>query len=133
VRVSDAKLEGSLPITAASGRPAIHDVSVRLLMLKTMRCIGLRPLPARSVHCAQPPTAAMQTVSAGPSAKSAQKFTACESERLDWLRPSGRSIFAAEVSTASPSSTAKSTAWSKRTSIAETTSAAAPDSTTAST
>ena len=48
----------------------------------------------------------MQTVGAGPSANSDQKFTACENERFDWLRPSGRSIFAADVITASAISTA---------------------------
>ena len=42
---------------------------------------------------------------AGPSANSAQKLTACDSDRFDWLRPSGRSIFAADVTTASASST----------------------------
>ena len=48
------------------------------------------------MHCAQALTAAMQVASAGPSANSAQKLTACENDRFDWLRPSGRSIFAAE-------------------------------------
>ena len=72
-------------------------------MLKRMRCIGLRP-PARSVHCAQALTVAMQTASAGPSVNSAQKFTTCESESVEWLRPSGSSILAADVPIASASS-----------------------------
>jgi hypothetical protein len=36
----------------------------------------------------------MHTASAGPSANSAQKLTTCESDRFEWLRPSGSSIFA---------------------------------------
>ena len=71
-------------------------------MLKTIRCVGFRP-PARSMHWAQALTDAMQTASAGPSANSAQKLTACESDRFEWLRPSGSSIFAAEVPMARPS------------------------------
>jgi hypothetical protein len=53
------------------------------LMLKTIRWSGLRPRPARSVHWAHAPTAAMQAVSAGPIANSAQKLIACESDRFD--------------------------------------------------
>ncbi len=78
-------------------------------MLKTTRWGGLGS-PTRSVHCAQALTAPMQIASAGPSAKSAQKLTACESYRFEWLRPRGSSIFIAEIATARTSSTAKSPA-----------------------
>src|SRR5262245_19685338 len=80
----------------ASGRPATAVVSVSDAMLKTTRCGGFL-LPARSVHCDHAPAVAMPTVGQGPSAKSAQKFTACDSDRFDWLRPSGNSIFAADA------------------------------------
>ena len=65
-------------------------------MLKTIRCSGLRG-PRRNVHCAHALTAAIQTVGADPSANSAQKLTACDNDRFDWLRPSGSSIFALDV------------------------------------
>src|SRR5713101_2195178 len=98
-------LEASVPMIRPSGRPATDTVTVSDAMLNTTRCGGLRS-PARRVHWAHALTAAMHVVSAGPSANSAQKFTACESDRFDWLRPSGSSIFAVDVATARPSSTA---------------------------
>ncbi len=48
----------------------------------------------------------------GRGQSSAQKLIAWESDRFDWLRPSGRSILTAEVATPSASSSAKSPAWS---------------------
>src|SRR5262249_20307213 len=88
--------------------PAHATVRVSEAMLNMVRWTGLRPF-ARSVHCAQALTVAMHTVGAGPSENSAQKFTACDSERFDWLRPSGRTIFAVDVAIASASNTTKST------------------------
>src|SRR5690349_9280820 len=73
----------------------------------------------------------MQTVAAGPSANSAQKFTACDSDRFDWLRPSGRSIFAADVATASPSRTRNSHGCGSRRNATATLKHAAPATTTA--
>jgi hypothetical protein len=49
----------------------------------------------------------MHTASAGPSASKAQKLIACDSDRFDWLRPSGSSIFAVAVTIARASSIAK--------------------------
>ena len=89
----------------ASGKPATETVTVSEAMLNTTRCGGLRE-PARSVHWAHALAAAINAVGAGPSENSAQKLTACDSDRFDWLRPSGSSIFAAEAATARPSSMA---------------------------
>ena len=86
------------------GRPATATVTASEATLNTTRWSGLRSV-ALSLHCAQAPATAMQMVGAGPSAKSDQKFTACENDRFDWLRPSGRSILAADVITASAIST----------------------------
>ena len=55
----------------------------------------------------------MQTAGAGPSANSAQKFTVCENDRFEWLRPSGRLIFAADVTIASDNSTLNRTGCSR--------------------
>jgi len=115
-----------------TGTPAHATVTVSDAMLKTTRCSGLRPL-ARSVHCAHALAVAMHTVGAGPSANSAQKFTACDSDRFDSLRPSGRSIFAAEVTTASASSTMNSTGCGRRSRIEAIANDAAPAVTTATT
>ena len=72
----------------------------------------------------------MQTVGAGPSANSDQKFTAWENERLDWLRPSGRSIFTADVITASTISTANRIGRSRRRCVSARARATAPAITT---
>src|SRR5712691_8226736 len=98
-----------VPIVRASGRPATVTVNVSDAMLNSTRCSGLCRF-ARRVHWAQALTVAIQTACAGPSANSAQKFTTCESDRLDWLRPSGNGIFAADVAMASASNIANNTA-----------------------
>src|SRR3954466_6085118 len=110
-RASAAALPGCLPRTNASGTPATQTVNVSDAMLKTIRCSGLRG-PRRNVHWAHALTAAMHTVGADPSANSAQKFTAWDNDRFDWLRPSGSSIFALDVATASSSSVVNSHGWS---------------------
>src|SRR5262245_23035925 len=81
-------------------------------MLKKMRCSGLRP-EAYTVDCAHALTAAMQIAWAGGIANSAQKFTACDSDRFDWLRPSGNSILAADVATPAVSNVTKSRTLSR--------------------
>src|ERR1019366_4131601 len=84
----------SPPSSMPIGRLAMATVIVSDATLNTTRCTGFRPV-ALSVHWAHAPAAAMRTLGAGPSANRDQKFTACESDRFDWLRPSGRAIFAA--------------------------------------
>src|SRR4026207_1789511 len=79
-----------------SGNGASDTVTTSDEMLKKMRCSGLR-LEAEMVDCAHALTAAMQIASAAGMANSAQKFTACDSERFDRLRPSGSSISAAQA------------------------------------
>src|SRR5262245_63609087 len=81
-------------------------------MLKKMRCSGLRP-EAYTVDCAHALTAAIQTASAGGIANNAQKFTVCDSERFDWLRPSGSSILAEDVATPAVSKVTKSRTFSR--------------------
>src|SRR6185503_8226921 len=131
-RMITAKSPDDEPPNQINGSPARATVTVSDAMLKTVRCIGLRP-PVRRVHCAQALMAAMQTALAGPSANSDQKFTACDSERFDWLRPSGSSIFAADVTTPRTSSVANSNvSWRRRWSAA-TVRHAAPPATTAAT
>ena len=115
-----------------TGNPAHATVAVSDAMLKTTRCSGLRP-PARIVHCAHALAVAMTTVAAGPSANSDQKFTACDSERVDSLRPSGRSIFAADVATPIASSTVNSTGCVSGSCIAATARQPAPAATTTAT
>src|SRR5262245_60543321 len=83
-RASDAASSGPVPTASFIAAPAAETVAVSDATLKTIRCSGLR-LPARSVHCASALTVAMQTLSGAPSAKSAQKLTACDSERFEWL------------------------------------------------
>ena len=107
-------------------------VTVSDATLNTTRCSGFRPV-ALSVHWAHALAIAMQTVGAGPSAKSAQKFTACERERFDWLRPSGRSIFTADVTTPSASSTLKRTGWCRFSCVNATAKQPTPTATTAAT
>src|SRR5262245_41178264 len=115
-----------------TGTPAHATVTVRDAMLKTTRWSGLRPIErTRSVHCAHALTVAMHTVGPAPRANSDQKFTACDSERFDRLRPSGRSIFTADVATASPSSATKRTGSGRRKSERATAKQATPAATTA--
>jgi hypothetical protein len=85
------------------------------------------------VHCAHALTVAMQTACAGPSVKSAQKFTACDSDRFEWLRPSGSSILTADVTIAIPISARSSAALSRRMFIAATARQATPARATAAT
>ena len=87
----------------------------------------------RSVHCAHALIAAMITVGDGPSASSAQKFTACDSDRFDWLRPSGNSIFAVDVITATVNSMKNNAGCAGGRSSAAPTRPAAPAMTTATT
>src|SRR5262245_18964918 len=98
-------------------------------MLKRTRWRGL-PGPARSVHWASALTAATHVVAAGPRAKSAQNVTACESERFDWLRPRGNSIFAADVATARANRIAERERSAGRKYTADTARLAAPSATT---
>ena len=121
VRTSADRPVGSGPSRSAIGRPATQQVIVSEAMLNTIRCSGLRPSPERSVHCAHAPTAAMHAVSAGPMANSAQKLIAWDSDRFEWLRPSGSSIFTDDVITASPSSVTNNAALSSRSASAAST------------
>ena len=75
-------------------------------MLNTMRWIGFRP--RRRAACTAPRRSPprCRRFRPGPSANSAQKLTACDSDRFDWLRPSGSSIFAADMRWPAPSSMA---------------------------
>src|SRR5262245_27229675 len=78
VRISDDGPSVSHSGIIVIATPATETVNASDAILKMIRCAGLRAL-ARSVHCAHALTVAMHTAGAGPSANSAQKFTACES------------------------------------------------------
>src|SRR5262245_9497190 len=101
LRINAVAVVGSDPARNWSARPATDTVITSDATLKMTRCSGFFAAD-RSVHCAQALTVAMQTACAGPRVKSAQKFTACESDRFDWLRPSGSSILTADVTIAIP-------------------------------
>src|SRR5436190_3533491 len=128
----DAVLVAPSPASQSNGRPAAATVRTSDAMLNTVRYIGLRPCD-RSVHCAHALTAAMPIAPVGPTANSAQKFTACDNERFDWLRPSGSSIFPADVTTAIASSISSSGASSTRSCVAAAARHAAPAATTTTT
>src|SRR5262245_43394199 len=75
----------------------------------------------------------MQTLSGAPSAKSAQTLPAGESERFEWLRPSGSTIYAVNVTTANAINAPKSAGWSSVTCTAAVARHVAPTATTAAT